>query len=68
MKEKLRLYEDCLHYLPEKERKAAKEALYLQEDGEVDGTESLIKQLNRRRAKNGMRAHKSESREPLKKA
>ncbi|MFQ3275499.1 MAG: mRNA-degrading endonuclease RelE of RelBE toxin-antitoxin system [Candidatus Nanohaloarchaea archaeon] len=41
-----RTYEDHLEYLPEKERKAMKEALFIEK--EIENTaESVIRQINR---------------------
>lgn len=41
-----RTYEDYLEYLPEKERNALEEALYVEK--EIDNTaESMIRQINR---------------------
>lgn len=64
MSANLRIYEDYLYYLPEKERKATEEALFVEDEnnegpeekdfssGRMEKgrrTSSLIKQLNRRK-------------------
>lgn len=46
MSANIRKYEDHLHYLPEKERKAAEEALYIEEEDEAVAL-SIVRQQNR---------------------
>lgn len=41
-----RAYEDHLEYLPEKERKALEEAIFIEKEIE-DTTKSMIRQINR---------------------
>ena len=41
-----RTYEDYLEYLPEKERRALKEAFFIEKEVE-DAPESMIRQINR---------------------
>lgn len=54
------VYKDNLHHLPVKERKAAEEALFLEDGDEKETgkgiTEPLIEQLNRRKQGPGLKS------------